>query len=239
MSILQLSSVGRSISELARASTWIAAALTALVHLVALAILYHTEWGYLHAALALISWCLLNFLWLAILARPATAAVLSLAMLIALIAASLFKFAILWTGLSFFDFLIIDPDTVSYLLAIIPNARIAVLIGILAAIPLLIAVWRLDPFRIRRSLAALGAGACVVALGAISARAPMETWESFQGVNHTSNFFRSAATEVSELMTHGLLAADAQAGPPLPLTATAQACRPASKPPHIILLLDE
>jgi hypothetical protein len=192
----------------------------------------------LHGALALLAWGLLNFLWLAILRRPAMAAVLSLTMIVAVVAASMFKFEILWTGLSFFDVLIIDPDTVSYLLAIVPNLRTAAIVGVLAAVPLLTAIWWLDPFRVRRWAAALAAGLCLSALATLSALAPQETWESFQGVNHTSNFFRSAATEVSELITHGLFAADAQAAPGLPAGA-AQSCRPASKPPHIILLLDE
>jgi Sulfatase len=215
-----------------------ALAVIAAIHLVALTILYETEWNYLHGALALASWGFLNFTWLAILRRPALSAALSLVAIAAVIALSLFKFDVLWMGLSFFDVLIIDHDTISYLLAIVPKLRAAVLIGLVVAIPLLIALWRFDPFRIRRSLAALGAAGCVAALAALSAVAPQEVWESFQGVNHTSNFFRSGVTEASELLTHGLFAADAQAAPRLPAAAT-PACRPATKPPHIILLLDE
>jgi hypothetical protein len=217
----------------------IALAFIPAVHLVALAILYQTEWNNLHGTLALLAWGLLNFVWLAILGRPALSVVLSLAVIVTVVAASLFKFEILWTGLSFFDVLIIDHDTISYLLAIIPKLRTAALIGVIVAIPMLMAIWWLDPFRIRRAVSALAAGICLIILGTLSALAPQEIWESFQGVNHTSNFFRSAATEVSELITHGLFAADAQAAPRLPAGVAQNACRPARKPPHIILLLDE
>src|SRR5262249_47804038 len=148
-----------------------------------------TEWGYLHGSLALLSWGLLNGLFLALLARPAMASTLALTVVAAVITASLFKFEILWMGLSFFDVLIIDPDTISYLLAIVPHARLTVLVSLLIAVPLLITIWRLDPFRVRRLSAALAAAACVLALGMLSTLAPQEVWETFQGVNHTSNFF--------------------------------------------------
>ena len=180
----------------------------------------------------------MNFIWLAILRRPLLSAVLSLIMIVALIALSQFKFDILWTGLSFFDFLIVDHDTVSYLMAIIPHLRLAALAGVFVAVPVLFAIWRFDPFRIRRRVAALGAAACLAGVGALSAAVPQEIWESFQGVNHTSNFFRSGVTEISELVTHGLFAADTEAAPRLNLAA-GQTCRPAQKPPHIIMLLDE
>ena len=238
MSILNFPRVPNRLAAHAAVSLRIELALLALIHFAALAILYATEWGELHCALALLTWGFLNFIWLAILRRPLLSAVLSLIMIVALIALSQFKFDILWTGLSFFDFLIVDHDTVSYLMAIIPHLRVAALAGVFVAVPVLFAIWRFDPFRIRRRVAALGAAACLAGVGALSAAVPQEIWESFQGVNHTSNFFRSGVTEISELVTHGLFAADTEAAPRLNLAA-GQTCRPAQKPPHIIMLLDE
>ena len=213
-------------------------AIIAAIHLAALALLYHTEWGPIHGALALLAWGFLNFLWLAILRRPALSAALSLLMIVALIVLSQFKFDILWTGLSFFDFLIIDPDTVSYLLAITPGLRGMVLVAAICTIPVLLVIWRIDPFRIRRRISMLGTAFCLIGLAAISIAVPQEIWETFQGVNHISNFFRSATTEISELSTHGLFDASAKTADRLDLGAGAT-CRPAGKPPHIILLLDE
>src|SRR5262245_18647884 len=141
MSILSIASVRSRHGEgAARApSARMALGFVAVVHLAALAVLYETEWGYLHGTLALLSWTFLNALFLALLARPAMASTLALTVTAAVVAASLFKFEILWMGLSFFDVLIIDPDTVSYLLAIVPHARLIALVSILIAIPLLIA----------------------------------------------------------------------------------------------------
>ena len=238
MSILNFPRIPSRFAAHAAVSLRIELALLALIHFAALAIFYATEWGELHCALALLTWGFLNFTWLAILCRPLLSAVLSLIMIVALIALSQFKFDILWTGLSFFDFLIVDHDTVSYLMAIIPHLRLAALAGVFVAVPVLFAIWRFDPFRIRRRVAALGAAACLAGVGALSAAVPQEIWESFQGVNHTSNFFRSGVTEISELVTHGLFAADTEAAPQLN-PAAGQTCRPAQKPPHIIMLLDE
>src|SRR5256714_6450223 len=130
-------------------SSRIAIAIIVILHVVALALLYRTEWNSMHGALALLTWGFLNFLLLAILRRPAVSAALSLAIIAPLILLSQFKFEILWTGLSCFDFLIIDHDTVAFLLAITPRLRAVILIAAILVIPLLIAVWRIDPFRVR------------------------------------------------------------------------------------------
>src|SRR2546430_5067675 len=196
MSILNFPRVPNRLAAHAAVSLRIELALLALIHFAALAILYATEWGELHCALALLTWGFLNFIWLAILRRPLLSAVLSLIMIVALIALSQFKFDILWTGLSFFDFLIVDHDTVSYLMAIIPHLRLAALAGVFVAVPVLFAIWRFDPFRIRRRGAALGAAACLARVGALSAAVPPGILGSFQGGNHTSDFFRPRLDEI-------------------------------------------
>src|SRR5262245_62020522 len=98
---------GRSLAQLAARARSAPAALAAIVVLngAALVILYQTEWGLVHGALALFAWGLLNFTFLAILRRPGVAAALSLAMLVLLVLLSRFKFDVLWMGLTFLDFL--------------------------------------------------------------------------------------------------------------------------------------
>jgi Sulfatase len=216
----------------------IAIAIIVVLHVVAVALLYQTEWNSVHGALALLTWAFLNFLLLAIMPRPALSAALSLAIIAILILLSQFKFEILWTGLSFFDFLIIDHDTVAFLLAITPRLRATILVAAILVIPLLIAVWRIDPFRVRRRISMGGGAACLAGLTVLSLAAPQEIWETFQGVNHISNLSRSGVTEISELLTHGLFEADREVPERLNVGADAT-CRPTGKPPHIILLLDE
>ena len=226
----------RDLARLNAGSSGVRAAAIALIHATALLVIWSTEHGPFGVALAYLTWALLNFLWLAVLRRPAIAALASLAMLAALIVLSRFKYSILEMTLSFFDMLVVDADTVAFLLAIFPDLRLALLLATLAAGPLVLLVWRLDPFRWRRRTAASGAvlslGAVVVLAGAV----PEQPWEPFSGVNHVSNFVRSGVLSVSELISRGWLEADATSPDRL---AAAAACRPTAKPPHIVMLLDE
>jgi len=214
----------------------VAMAAIVAIHVTALAILYQTEWGLVHGTLALASWGLLNFTFLLILRRPSVSAALSLTLVGLLILLSRFKFDVLWMGITFLDFLIVDPDTVSFLLAIMPRLQVIVTICILAAIPLLILIWRIDPHRIRRRASAGGASVCAVGLSALAWAVPEQPWEPFQGVNHVSNFFRSGVTEISELLGQGFFDADAKVAGRL---AGDDSCRPERKPPHIVMVLDE
>jgi len=226
-----------ALSERARSAPLMLAPIIVL-HVAALTVLYLTEWGFVHSTLALMSWALLNSTFLLMLRRPGVSAALSLVLMGLLILLSKFKFDVLWLGITFLDFLIVDRDTVSFLLAIMPRLQIVVLIGVTVAIPALIAIWRVDPYRIARRASA-GAGVmCAIGLGAISLAVPEEPWEPFQGVNHISNFFRSAAADISGLSGQGFFDADARAAGPTPLAGDTN-CRPQGKPPHIILLLDE
>lgn len=215
-----------------------ALAVIVATHVAGLAILYQTEWGLVHGALALASWGLLNCTFLLILRRPGISAALSLMLIVLLILLSQFKFDVLWLGITFLDFLIVDPDTVAFLLGIMPRLQVIVTICILIAIPSLLLIWRIDPYRTRRWSSAGGASLCAATLGALSWGVPEQPWEPFQGVNHVSNFFRSGATEISELLDQGFLDADAKATGRLPLAGEA-VCRPQGKPPHIVMVLDE
>lgn len=210
----------------------------AALHAAALLAIYLTEYGPFGLTLALLAWGFLNFFWLTVLRRPAMAAALSLAMIASVIVLSQFKFNILDMTLSFLDVLIVDADTIAFLLTIFPGLRAALAVAAIAAVPLLILIWRPDPFRVRMRAAVAGAAGCLVATVGLASRVPEQPWEPFSGVNHVSNFARSAVLSVSELMGHGWLEADAAVTDHLKLSV-GESCKPAGKPPHIIMLLDE
>ena len=98
------------------------------------------------------------------------AASLSLVMIVVLILLSQFKQDILIMSANFVDVMLIDADTVSFLLTIFPGlaARVAAVAGVV--LPLLALFWWLDPFRVRLRTAALGAVVCLGALSGAVAR---------------------------------------------------------------------
>ncbi|MEP7029707.1 MAG: sulfatase-like hydrolase/transferase [Pseudolabrys sp.] len=209
----------------------------AALHLAALIMLYRTEYGWLAVMLALLTWGLLNFFLLTALRRPALSAALSLALVLVLILASQFKFGILDMTASFLDILIIDPDTLTFWLSIYPNLYTALPVGAAAAIPLIVLLWWVDPFRVRRRRAAAGFALCLTGIVGLSLSIPERPWEPFGGVNHVSNFTRSAVAAVSELGVHGWIESARAAGH---LQAVIdEPCPPAAKLPHIIMVLDE
>jgi hypothetical protein len=66
----------------------------------------------------------------------------------------------------------------------------------------------------------------------------MEPFETFYGNNYVSTFSRTGVAAVTELMTHGMLEAEASVSGRLKSGAEI-ACTPAASRPHIILLHDE
>jgi hypothetical protein len=208
------------------------------IYLSALIGMYLTEADLTGQALFLLAFGLLNSIWLLILRRPGTAAALSLLPVVLVIVLSKFKFDMLWMTLSFFDVLIVDTDTVAFLLMIFPKVRTAVIVGAAISIPLLIMLWWRDPFRVPRMISLLAGAGCFAGLVGFSNAVPEQPWEPFQGVNHVSNFARSGVVSVGDLMTHSWLESDAKASGRLPMAAN-ETCRPVAKPPHIIIVLDE
>src|SRR3981081_375927 len=214
-----------------RASARLGLAVVAVLHAAAFIVLWLTEHELFHGALSVLAWGLLNCAWLVVLRRPGLSAALSLIMVCSLILLSQFKTGITWVAISFLDFLIFDPDTVAFLFWVFPQLRLRLLLAAIVVIPLLIAIWRFDPFRVRRRIAALAGAACLVALAGLSLAVPEEPWEPFQGVNHLSNFVRSGVTDATELFTHGWLEADA-AGARHSGLATPGECHPPTRRPH-------
>jgi Sulfatase len=237
MAIIDHSPAFRRLLPHAGFARWLRLLPLAAVHAAALVTLWLTEYGAFGQVVFLLTWGFLNFFWIMILRRPALAGLLSLAIVEGLIVLSLFKFDILEMTVSFFDFLIVDADSITFLATVFPDLRSSLIVVAIFTVPLVLLVWRLDPFRVRFLAAAAGALACLAAMAALTSAVPEQPWEPYQGINHISNFARSGVLSVSELMTHGWLESDAVAAERLPVASGA--CRPAAKPPHIIMVLDE
>ena len=186
----------------------------------------------------LLAWGLLNFLWLALLRRPAAAAMLSLVMMTILVLLSQLKYQVLMMTASFVDLMIIDTDTVTFLFTIFPALRWIVALSAIAFVPLLALAWRFDTIRVQRVTAFSLALLCLGGLTALAKHSPMEPFVAYYGGNHVSNFARSGVDAVSELMSHGLMESDPGVAERLK-SVEGSTCRPATKPPHIILVHDE
>src|SRR6185436_15423542 len=184
------------VSESTRAESrgagfFVLAGLIVAVHLAALAVLLTTEYGPFAITLSVLAWVFVNCFLLAVLQRPGICAALALALIVVLITLSHFKFGILQLTLTFLDFLIIDRDTFSFLLSVFPRLQMQLIAAGLVAAPLLWALWRFDPFRVRRRFAVSGVAATAGLIAAMAVAFPEQAWEPFQGVNHISNLARS------------------------------------------------
>ena len=212
--------------------------LVAAFHVAALVLMLLTEGAIEQKVNYLLTWGLLNFFWLVVFRRPGISAALSLAMVSILILLSQLKFKVLWMTANFVDIMVIDPDTVRFLLTIFPGLQRNILIALALAIPLAVLVWWYDSFRVRRLAAAAGMLACVGGIVALELIEPIEPYEAFSGINHVSNFARSAVEAISEFATHGYMESDATVTDRFKLIPET-ACQPTQKPPHIILVHDE
>src|SRR5712672_2230091 len=152
-----------------------------------------------------LAWGFLNFFWLAVLRRPGLSAALSLVMLIVLILLSRFKHDILFMTASFVDVMIIDADTLAFLMTVSSDLRYAVAAAFLVGVPTLVLLWRLDPFRIGLHAASIGGGSCLVGFTCLSLVFPIAPHNAFYSDAYVSNFVRSGVAAISELMTHGFL----------------------------------
>jgi hypothetical protein len=213
-------------------------ALIASLHLASLAIMAFTEADMVAKLAFLLAWGILNFFWLGLTRRPAVSAALSLTMIVILVLVSRLKFDIIWMTANFLDVMIIDNDTISFLLSIVPGLTRNIIIAIVVVLPLVALLWRFDTFRMRLRTSAIGFGACLVGITAVSIAQPQEDWETFLGGSYVSKFARSGVTALSELMLHGYMESDAVVTDRLKMLPDAT-CVPAQKPPHIIMVHDE
>jgi hypothetical protein len=208
------------------------------LHFAALVVMAVTEVAVVPKLLFLLSWGMLNFFWLMVSRRPGVSAALSLAMIVALVLVSRLKHDVLLITANFVDVMIIDTDTIAFLLGLYPELKRALLIACGLALPLMVWFWRADPYRIRMRIAAAGACSCLAGMTALSFVNPLENHEAFFPDGYVSKFVRSGVGAVSELVTHGLLESDPVAHGALGPAAT-RTCHAPAKRPHIVMVLDE
>jgi len=218
--------------------TWAQVATVATLHLAAIVSMALTEADWFGVAVFLLTWGLINCFWIAVLRRPVAAAVLSLLLVELIIILSWYKYSILWMTLNFLDILLVDVDAAAFLLSIFPELRIGLVVASVLAVPVAVLIWRIDPFRVRRSMAALGGAGCLAGAIGLSTMVPEEPFEQFQGANHVSIFTRSGVSALSGLLTQGWMDFDSTTTDRLRLTPAA-GCEAAGKMPHIVLVLDE
>jgi len=207
------------------------------LHLVALAIMAETEADVLDKAAFLLVWAVLNFFWLALVRRPAVAALISLELVVVLTLLSRFKYDKLWMTVDFVDLMIIDRDTSVFLLAAFPSLRGWIGLAATATATVLMAAWRLDRYRVGMRTNLIGASLCMAALVALSLSFPTDLHEDFIGRNYVSKFARTGVEAIHEFAAHGFLQSDASVTGSL--NAAPVSCHPSRKLPHIILLHDE
>lgn len=208
------------------------------IHLAALAIMLATEQGPLRMAIYLASWGVLNFLLIALLRRPAIAAALALAIFGALIWISRFKFNVLWMTANFTDLMIVDTSTIAFLWAVSPEVRLIVTGALALAVPLLVALWRIDPWRLRRRTAAAAAFGCAGTVVALALLFPLPMGQIFGNNNYVSVFMRTGVEGLYVLASQGYLDVEPAVAERLKLTGV-EPCQVAGRPPHIILVHDE
>jgi Sulfatase len=213
-------------------------ALLASLHLAAFAIMALTEADFVAKLVFLLAWGLLNFFWLVLTRRPAVSAALSLLMIVILVLVSRLKFDIIWMTANFLDVMIIDNDTISFLLSIVPGLTRNIIVSGVVLLPLVVLLWRFDTFRGRLRTSLIGFSACLAGITAVSLAQPQEDWETFLGGGYVSKFARSGVTALSELMLRGYMESDAVVTDRLKLLPDAT-CAPAQKPPHILMVHDE
>jgi len=207
-------------------------------HLAALVVMLQTETDFASRIGFLLSWGILNFFWIALLRRPALSGALSLTLVVVLILLSRLKHDVAQMTVNFVDLLVIDRDTAAFLFTIFPHLRWSVVGAASVIIPLMYALWWLDPFRIRRLPAAACALACLAALVGYALAWPDEAWRGYYDDGYLSKFSRSGVTAVSDFINYGFM--ESAAAIPEHLNVPAMdSCHPAGRRPNIIMIHDE
>jgi len=151
---------------------------------------------------------------------------------------SQFKHSALMMTATFVDVMVIDFATFLFLIRVNPGLVLKLVLAVAVAIPVWGLLWRIEPFRVRRSRALLGLLLCLAALGALSFAIPTDREDEFYPHQYVSKFARSSALAAIDLATGSVLEADGATADRLPL-ATGAACEPSRKLPHIVMVFDE
>jgi len=207
-------------------------------HAAALAVMFQTETDFSARLGFLLTWGILNFLWIALLRRPALSGALSLTLVVVLILLSRLKHEIVQMTANFVDLMVIDRDTAAFLFTIFPDLRWSVIAASFVTLPLMYALWWLDPFRIRRLPALAGMLACLAALAGHATVWPEEAWRGYYDDGYLSKFARSAVTAVSDFVNYGFMESDTFTAERLKVPLL-DSCQPAGRRPNIILIHDE
>ncbi len=174
-------------------------------HLAAFAVMLQTETDLMSRLGFLLAWGILNFTFIAALRRPALSGALSLTLVVILILLSRLKHDVVQMTANFVDLMVIDRDTVAFLFTIFPNLRWSAIGAAFVTIPLMYALWWLDPFRIRRLPAVALALGCLAALVGLAKTWPDEAWRGYYDDGYVSKFARSGVTAVSDFVNYGFM----------------------------------
>src|SRR6195952_5729482 len=207
-------------------------------HLAALAIMYQTETDFGARTGFVLSWGILNFFFVTLLRRPALSGALSLTLVVVLVLLSQLKHSVVQMTANFVDLMVIDRDTAAFLFTIFPNLLWSVIAAGLVTIPLMYALWWLDPFRIRRLPALAGMLACLAALVGYAFAWPDEAWRGYYDDGYLSKFSRSGVTAVSDFVNYGFMESAASVPERLKVPLV-DSCHPAGRRPNIIMIHDE
>lgn len=208
------------------------------LHVLALLAMWFTEHDATAKLFFVLFWIVLNAAFLTVFRRPAISAALGLLVIAGIVVLSEFKISIVSMSMNFFDMLIVDPDTIAFLLATFPDLRLTVAACVSVGVPLIALTWWADPFRIKRwksAVLVLGAFGSFIGLSVALPDDPEEVW---LGTNHVSIFTRSGVSTTASLIRKGWIDFDRTTNERLRL-ADDDTCAPARKPPHIIMVLDE
>jgi hypothetical protein len=145
-------------------------------HLAAIGLMLETENDFGARLGFVLAWGILNFFWIALLRRPALSGALSLTLVVVLILLSRLKHDVVQMTANFIDVMMIDRDSAAFLFTIFPNLRWSVVGAAVLVLPLMYALWWLDPFRVRRLPALACKLACLAALAGYSFTWPEEAW---------------------------------------------------------------
>jgi hypothetical protein len=207
-------------------------------HLAALGLMLQTETDFGSRTCFLLSWGILNFLFIALLRRPALSGALGLTLVVVLVLLSRLKHDVAQMTANFVDLMVIDRDTAAFLFTIFPNLRWSVISAGLVTVPLMYALWWLDPFRIRRLPALACKLACLAALVGYSFAWPDEAWRGYYDDGYLSKFARSGVTAVADFIKYGFMESDAVVKDRLKVPLL-DSCHPAGRRPNIIMIHDE
>ena len=170
--------------------------------------------------------------------HPALSGALSLTLVVVLVLLSRLKHDIVQMTANFVDLMVIDRDTAAFLFTIFPNLRWSVIGAALVIIPLMYALWWLDPFRIRRLPAVACMLACLAVLVGYSFAWPDQAWRGYYDDGYLSKFSRSGVTAMSDFIKYGFMESDAVAAERLKVPLL-DSCHPVGRRPHIIMIHDE